>query len=157
MRIRQGTVADLPRAHELIVELAVYEKRPDEVTNTVERMEREGFGEQPAFGFFVAENDQQQIVGLSLYYWRYSTWKGKKLYLEDLIVTESARGQGFGKALFDRTLELAREHRCAGMSWQVLDWNEPAIDFYRRYGAELESGWLNCSLSENQLPAAGQA
>ena len=146
MRIRAGNESDLPRALELIVELAVYEKQPEEVVNTVEMMQVDGFGENPVFGFFVAEDSHHRIVGLALYYWRYSTWKGKRLYLEDLVVTQSARGQGYGKALFERTLEYGREQGATGMVWQVLDWNQPAIDFYKSYGSKIESGWLNCNL-----------
>lgn len=148
--IREGKAEDLPRVLELIVELAVYEKEPDAVVTTVESMLEDGFGPNPVYGFFVAE-DEQEIIGLSLYYWRYSTWKGKRLYLEDLIVTESARGKGFGKALFDRTMQFALEANCTGMVWQVLDWNEPSIEFYKSYGAELDSEWVNCSLSAEQI------
>ncbi len=148
--IREGKAEDLPRVLELIVELAVYEKEPDAVVTTVESMLEDGFGQDPVYGFFVAE-DNEQIVGLSLYYWRYSTWKGKRLYLEDLIVTESARGKGFGKDLFNRTMEFALEANCTGMVWQVLDWNEPSIEFYKSYGAELDSEWINCSLSAAQI------
>lgn len=147
--VRQGTENDLPAALALIKELAVYEKMPNEVETTVQTMQRDGFGPQPLYGFFVAELDSQ-IVGLSLYYYRYSTWKGKRMYLEDLIVTQSKRGLGIGKALFERTIQKAKEEDCQGMSWQVLDWNEPAIQFYKRYAAKLEPGWLNCSLSGSQ-------
>src|SRR5579871_378013 len=106
MNIRAGNNADLPRVLELVRELALYEKALPEVTNTVERMEQDGFGPNPIYGFFVAEDDQA-IVGLSLYYYRYSTWKGKRLYLEDIIVTESYRGKGLGKLLFERTMQFA--------------------------------------------------
>src|SRR5690606_29061798 len=118
--IRAGRKEDLPRVLELIKELAEYERAPHEVTNTVARLEEDGFGSHPVYGFFVAEKENN-IIGLSLYYWRYSTWKGKRLYLEDIIVTESQRGQGTGKALFDRTMEKALEEKCTGMMWQVLD------------------------------------
>src|ERR1700755_2296406 len=104
MTIRAGSKSDLPRVLELIKELAEYEKAPDEVINTVEMLEKDGFGPQPIYGFFVAEKENQ-IVGLSLYYWRYSTWKGKRLWLEDIIVTQSQRGSGIGKQLFDRTMQ----------------------------------------------------
>lgn len=148
--IRQGTKADLPRALELIRELALYEKAPDEVTNTLERMEEDGFGKRPIFGFYVAEIDGT-IVGLSLYYWRYSTWKGKRLYLEDIIVTEKERGKGIGKLLFEQTMRKAVEEDCTGMMWQVLDWNEPAINFYRKYSARIDDGWLNCHLETHEI------
>ncbi len=146
MIVRKGTIEDIPRAFELVEELALYEKAPEEVTNTIEMMKVDGFGPNPVFEFIVAEQDQE-IIGLSIYYWRYSTWKGKRLYLEDLIVTESKRGIGAGKMLFDRTVEIAKEQGATGMMWQVLDWNEPAIAFYKKYGALLEDGWLNCHLS----------
>ncbi len=146
MIVRKGTIEDIPRAFELVEELALYEKAPEEVTNTIEMMKKDGFGANPVFEFIVAEQDQE-IIGLSIYYWRYSTWKGKRLYLEDLIVTESKRGIGAGKMLFDRTVEIAKEQGATGMMWQVLDWNEPAIAFYKKYGALLEDGWLNCHLS----------
>jgi GNAT superfamily N-acetyltransferase len=150
MKIRTGKKEDLPRTLELIRELAEYEKALHEVTNTVARMEHEGFGPDPVFGFFVAENDTG-IVGLSLYYWRYSTWKGKRLYLEDIIVTESQRGKGIGKLLFDRTMQHALDAECSGMMWQVLDWNEPAIRFYKKYGSKFDSEWVNCSLEREQI------
>lgn len=137
---------------ELINELAAFEKAPTEVTNTVKQMEVDGFGPNPIFGFFVAENEGH-IVGLSLYYWRYSTWKGKRLYLEDIIVTEAWRGKGIGKLLFDETMRHALNEDCTGMMWQVLNWNEPAIEFYKKYGATLDDEWTNCSLESNQIKA----
>src|SRR5436189_3374350 len=111
MKIREGRKEDLPRVLELIKELAEYERAKDEVINTVALMEQDGFGEKPIFGFFVAEYENH-IVGLSLYYWRYSTWKGKRLYLEDIIVTENQRGKGLGKLLFDRTMQKTLEENC---------------------------------------------
>jgi GNAT superfamily N-acetyltransferase len=151
-KIRSGQKKDLPRTMELINELAAFEKAPTEVTNTVKQMEVDGFGPNPIFGFFVAENEGH-IVGLSLYYWRYSTWKGKRLYLEDIIVTEAWRGKGIGKLLFDETMRHALNEDCTGMMWQVLNWNEPAIEFYKKYGATLDDEWTNCSLESNQIKA----
>lgn len=145
IKIREGEKKDLPAVFELIRELAVYEKAPQEVTNTLEMMERDGFGSHPVYGFIVAE-EQNVIYGLSLYYWRYSTWKGKRIYLEDLIVTETKRGLGIGKMLFNKTMEIGQEAGATGMMWQVLDWNEPAINFYRKYDSIMENGWLNCHL-----------
>jgi GNAT superfamily N-acetyltransferase len=150
--IRSGIQTDLPRVLELIKELAEYERAPNEVTNTVDLMIRDGFGPNPVYGFFVAE-DKGHLIGLSLYYWRYSTWKGKRLYLEDIIVTEKERGRGIGKLLFDTTMKKAVEENCTGMMWQVLDWNEPAINFYKKYGSKIEDGWLNCNLESNQIRA----
>ena len=150
MTIRNGKKADLPRVLELVKELALFEKAPHEVTNTIELMEHDGFGPDPVYGFFVAENNEG-IVGLSLYYWRYSTWKGRRLYLEDIIVTESQRGKGVGKLLFDRTMQHSLDENCTGMMWQVLDWNEPAINFYKKYGAKLDGEWINCHLERKQI------
>lgn len=144
-KIRTGKEEDLPMALKLIRELAVFERAKDEVTNTLDRMRVDGFGPEPVFGFLVAERDSE-IIGLSLFYYRYSTWKGRCLYLEDLIVTESERRKGIGTALFERTMELAKEKNCVRMNWQVLDWNEPAINFYRKYHAHLDHEWINCSL-----------
>ncbi|MEJ0056204.1 MAG: GNAT family N-acetyltransferase [Bacteroidota bacterium] len=152
MKIREGTIQDLPRVLELIKELAEYEHALHEVTNTVEQMKLDGFGPKPIFGFFVAENEKG-IVGLSLYYWRYSTWKAKRLYLEDIIVTEKERGSGIGKLLFDRTMQKAIEENCSGMMWQVLEWNEPAINFYKKYNSKLDDEWTNCSLERSELEA----
>lgn len=144
--IRKGVKQDLPRVLELIKELAVYEKAGDEVTNTVEQMEIDGFGPNPIFGFFVAE-ENDQIIGISLYYYRYSTWKGRRMYLEDIVVTESHRGKGIGKLLFDETIKQGKEDNCSGMVWQVLEWNEPAINFYKKYyNANLDPEWINCSI-----------
>ena len=149
--IRVGTKQDLRYVLELIKELALYEKAPDEVTNTVEQMEIDGFGPKPVFGLFVAENEMG-IVGISIYYWRYSTWKAKRLYLEDIVVTEKERGSGIGKLLFDRTMQHALDENCSGMMWQVLDWNEPAINFYKKYySAKMDSDWLNCSLERDEI------
>jgi GNAT superfamily N-acetyltransferase len=148
--IRIGKKEDLPSVLNLVKELAEYERAAHEVINTIDLMEQDGFGENPIFGFFVAESNEK-IVGISLYYWRYSTWKGKRLYLEDIVVTESERGNGIGKLLFDRTLQHALDQNCSGMMWQVLDWNEPAINFYKKYGSKLDGEWINCSLERAQI------
>ena len=146
MEIRSGKKGDLPSVLELIRELAEFERAPKEVENTVEMLEEDGFGENPVYGFYVAVKEGR-IVGLSLFYYRYSTWKGKKLYLEDIIVTERERGQGIGGLLFERTVQRAKEDGCRGMSWQVLEWNEPAIRFYeKKYGASFDPEWINCSI-----------
>ena len=152
MKIREGTQQDLPRVLELIKELAEYERASHEVINSVEQLMQDGFGPIPIYGFFVAENERG-IIGLSLYYWRYSTWKGKRLYLEDIIVTEKERGSGTGKLLFDRTMRKSLEENCSGMMWQVLEWNEPAINFYKKYGAKLDDEWTNCSLDRAEIEA----
>ncbi|MGB3181321.1 MAG: GNAT family N-acetyltransferase [Cyclobacteriaceae bacterium] len=150
--IRNATQQDLPAVMELIRELAVYEKAPDEVENTIEQMQIEGFGPQSVFESLVAE-DNDRIIGLALYFYSYSTWKGKCLYLEDLIVTESERGKGTGRRLFDAVAEVARKENVGRMQWQVLDWNEPSIEFYKKLGAELDGEWINCKLRKEDLQA----
>ncbi len=150
VQLRTARREDCPRLLELINELALYERAPQEVTVDLKHFEEAGFGSQPVWKAFVAETDGF-IAGFALYYVRYSTWKGSRLYLEDLIVTEAMRGRGIGKLLFNRTVQEARELGFNGMSWQVLDWNEPAINFYKKYEAGLEAGWLNASLSTEQI------
>jgi GNAT superfamily N-acetyltransferase len=129
----------------LVQELATYERAPNEVTVTLEHFEESGFGEKPVWWTFVAEVEGV-ILGFALYYIRYSTWKGQAMYLEDIIITKEMRGKGIGKLLFDRLIEEAREKGFNRIIWQVLDWNEPAINFYKKYNAEIDSGWLNCSI-----------
>lgn len=148
--IRVARIEDCARLLELINELAVYEKAPDEVSVSIKEFEDAGFGPHPVWKAFVAEVDGV-IQGFGLYYIRYSTWKGCRLYLEDLLVTEQMRGKGIGKLIFDRLIQEAVEKGFNGMSWQVLDWNEPAINFYKKYNAPLDGGWLNVSLSKEQL------
>ena len=140
--IRDAVRGDVPAMFELIKELALYEKAPEQVTNTVEQMYIDGFGENPIFGTIVSEVDGE-IVGMALYYYRYSTWKGKRLYLEDLIVSETMRGRGLGEKLLNAIIEKARQTACTGLMWQVLDWNEPAINFYKKFGARFDEGWVN--------------
>jgi GNAT superfamily N-acetyltransferase len=148
--IREAIKEDCIRLLELINELAVYEKAPDEVTVSLEEFVNAGFGINPIWKAFVAEYDGI-IQGFGLYYIRYSTWKGCRMYLEDLLVTENMRGKGLGKMIFDRLIEEAQEKKFKGITWQVLDWNEPAINFYKKYITEFDSGWINVSLSENQV------
>lgn len=142
--VRPGTRSDSQRAFELIQELAAYEKAAEQVETSPEQLAEDGFGPNPLFGLLVAEDESQEVVGMALYYFRYSTWKGKRLYLEDLVVTESARGKGVGKALLQATIERARETNCTGLMWQVLEWNEPAIEFYKRFDVRFEEEWTNC-------------
>lgn len=150
MNIRIANKQDCPRLLDLVHELALFERAPEQVTVTLQEFEEAGFGSKPVWKAFVAETDGF-IVGFALYYIRYSTWKGQRLYLEDLIVTEQMRGKGIGKLLFNRLVQEARELGFNGMTWQVLDWNEPAIKFYKKYEADIEQGWLNASLSKEQL------
>lgn len=143
--IRRAERKDCPRLLELIRELAVYEKAPQEVTVTLTHFEESGFGDQPVWWAFVAEVDGL-VEGFALYYIRYSTWKGQRMYLEDIVVTEKMRGKGLGKLLFDALIEEAKQKQFKGMVWQVLDWNEPAINFYKKYNANFDPEWINCSL-----------
>lgn len=151
-KIREGRKEDLPRVLELIKELADFEKALQEVTNTLVMLEEDGFGTNPVFGFFVAE-EQQQIHGIALYYYRYSTWKGKRLYLEDIVVTQEQRGKGIGKLLFEATMQKVLSENCTGMMWQVLDWNTTAIEFYKRYHTRFDDEWINCHLEAEQISA----
>lgn len=148
--LRLAKKEDCPRLLDLVHELALFEKAPHEVTVTLDEFIDAGFGSKPVWKAFVVEADGF-IVGFALYYIRYSTWKGCRMYLEDLIVTESWRGKGVGKMLFDRLIQEARELGFNGMTWQVLDWNEPAINFYKKYEAAIDAGWLNASLSKEQI------
>lgn len=127
---------------QLIKELAIYEKAEQEVSLTVEQLEKDGFGDNPIYDLFVAEDDSG-VIGIALFYEKYSTWKGRCIYLEDLIVTESKRGIGAGKALFEAVMAEAKKRGSRRMEWQVLDWNQPAIEFYKRYGAALDPEWIN--------------
>jgi GNAT superfamily N-acetyltransferase len=150
INIRIAKKEDCPRLMELVNELALFERAPEEVTVTLPEFEDAGFGEKPVWKAFVAEVDGF-IVAFAIYYVRYSTWKGCRMYLEVLIVTEEMRGKGVGKLLFDRLILEAREMNFTGMVWQVLDWNEPAIKFYKKYEANIEAGWLNGALSREQF------
>jgi len=144
--IRKAIEADCSAMMGLIHELAAFEKAPKEVTVTIEEFIESGFGKQPVWGAFVAVRDGI-IVGMSLYYVRYSTWKGRRLYLEDLIVTESERGNGIGRKLLTHTIDFAKERKYTGMTWQVLDWNKDAIEFYKKFQVEFEEQWVNVSLN----------
>ncbi len=136
---------------ELIRELAEYEKAPEEVTVDFNHFVNSGFGDSPVWWAFVAELETEkndiQIVGFALYYIRYSTWKGQRLYLEDILVTKEMRGKGIGKMLFEKLLEVSKSEKLAGISWQVLDWNEPAIHFYKKFPqVKFDNGWINVSI-----------
>ncbi len=148
--IRKGTEADIPAALGLVKELAEYERAPAEVEVTLQEMQNWGFGKDKIFEFFVAEN-AGKIVGMALYYYKYSTWKGKCLFLEDIIITESFRRYGLGSKLFDKVVEIAKAQKVRRMEWQVLEWNEPAINFYKKYDAVLDPEWVNGKLTYEQL------
>jgi len=146
MVIRRAVAEDCPRLMELIKELAVYEKAPEEVTVAPEHFQESGFGENPVWWAFVAEINGK-VEAFALYYIRYSTWKGQRMYLEDILVTQKMRGKGLGKALFERLIVEATEKKFNGIVWQVLDWNEPAIKFYEKYNVTFDSEWVNCCYS----------
>lgn len=144
--IRKATATDCKQLLELVRELARYERAPDEVTVSLDEFIDAGFGDHPVWEAFVAEVDGH-IVGMSLFYIRYSTWKGRRLYLEDIIVTEHMRGKGVGKLLFDETWKECQSRGYSGMVWQVLEWNEPAIQFYEKYGATFDDEWVNVAIA----------
>jgi GNAT superfamily N-acetyltransferase len=175
INIRPSVKEDCPRLLELVQELATYERAPNEVTVTLDHFIESGFGEKPVWWAFVAEvpstspstslskgkgefqNTEPspspsarglggEVVGFALYYIRYSTWKGQAMYLEDILITNEWRGKGIGKLLFDRLIEEAKEKKFNRIIWQVLDWNEPAINFYKKYNADIDGSWLNCSI-----------
>jgi GNAT superfamily N-acetyltransferase len=148
--LRKGKVTDCAAVLTLIRELAHYEKAPNEVEIDQERLKVDGFGENPIFDLFVAEKEEE-IIGMALFYEKYSTWKGRSIYLEDLIVTEKERGIGAGKALFEAVAEEAKRRKSGRMEWQVLDWNQSAIDFYEKAGAELDGEWVNCKFRSEDL------
>jgi GNAT superfamily N-acetyltransferase len=144
--IRKAVRSDCPAMLELVRELAVYEKAPDEVTVDPLHFEESGFGNNPVWWALVAESEEGNVVGFALYYIRYSTWKGQVMYLEDLLVTEKMRGHGIGHQLVDTLIKEAREKGFRRIVWQVLEWNEPAINFYRKYHASFDPEWVNVTL-----------
>lgn len=148
--IRVGEQKDAQAILDLIVELAVFEKEPDAVEVTVEDIVKDGFSDAPKFKTFVAEEDDK-IIGMALFYERYSTWKGKTIHLEDLMVTQSKRGIGAGKALYTSVLKYAYENGCKRVAWEVLDWNTGAVDFYRGTGATVYEEWRVCHMNEQNL------
>lgn len=148
--IREGRKEDLPAVLALIKELAEYEKAPQEVEVTVKEMEETGFGKNPVFRFFVAETEEK-IIGIALYYVKYSTWKGPCIFLEDIIVTQAERRKGIGAKLFEKVIAVAKEMKARRLEWQVLEWNQPAIHFYKKYNAQFNGEWLNGKLVYKQL------
>lgn len=148
--IRKGVKDDLPEVLKLIKELAEYEKALDSVTITLEELEKDGFGDHPWYWFLVAE-DNNTIIGISFYFIRYSTWKGKFLYLEDFVINKVNRQKGIGSLLFEATIQICKDENLNGMTWQVLDWNSPAIQFYKKYNAEISTEWLNGKLTKYQI------
>ncbi|HLR38358.1 MAG TPA: GNAT family N-acetyltransferase [Chitinophagaceae bacterium] len=146
VNIRHAKKEDCPQIFELIQGLAEHQQSPDEVTVSFSHFEECGFGENPVWKAFIAEANKK-IVGYALYYIRFSTWKGKRLYLEDFYVKESMRSRGIGKKLFDRVIKEGKNLKLKGMDWQVIDWNDPAIRFYKRYGTKIDESQYNASLN----------
>ncbi len=150
MLVRKGHIKDVPAILELIKELAVFENEPDAVVVTAEELERDGFGSAPLFKTFIAEVDDE-IVGMALFYYRYSTWKGKTIHLEDLIVKEDKRGTGAGSALYKEVIKFAKQEGVRRVEWAVLNWNTHAIDFYKRSGATIFQDWLTVQMDEEGI------
>ena len=148
--VRQGVRSDLSDVLSLIKELAKYEGAEDMVSLTIDDLKKDGFGKNPSYFFLVAVLDEK-IVGVSFYWIRYSTWKGRFLFLEDFVVTQKHRRKGVGSLLFEETIRVAKKLKTNGMFWQVLNWNTPAINFYKKYGASLSDSWMNGVLTKSQL------
>ena len=143
MIIREGRKEDIPQVLKLIRELAEYENALDQVENNVESLEKDGFGKEPLFKIFVADYNRK-IIGMGLIYYRYSTWKGKRLYLEDLIVKNKYRRKGVGSKLFNEIMKYGKKKSCSGLMFQVLNWNKLGINFYKKYNVQFDNEWLNC-------------
>ena len=150
INLRAGKEEDLAQTLELIKELAHFEQAPNEVEVSLDEMRAWGFGTEKLFGFFVLEKDER-IIGTAIYYYKYSTWKGRCLFLEDIIVTERERKQGYGKLLFNTVLALAKTEQVRRMEWQVLDWNTGAIEFYKKYNSVFDPEWINCKLTYERI------
>ena len=150
MNIRKGQITDMPAVLELIKELAVFENEPSAVVVTATDLERDGFSDRPLFQTYVADVDGE-IVGMALYYYRYSTWKGKTIHLEDLVVTEKMRGSGVGFALYSEIIKQGHSDGVRRIEWNVLDWNTPAIDFYKKTGAKILDDWLVAQMDQKGI------
>lgn len=148
--VRKAKPEDIPAVHQLIVDLAVFEKAPKEVELTVSQLRDDAFGDRSIVEILVAEADRE-VVGAALFYEKYSTWKGRGVHLEDFVVKEEHRRRGIGSLLFEEVIRIARERGYARMDWQVLDWNESAIAFYRKYGAALTDEWLDGRFTREDL------
>lgn len=150
LQIRNGQKPDCAAVLNLIRELAEFEKAAEEAELNLEQLEKDGFGENPAYQLLVAEQNNE-IIGMALFYEKYSTWKGRSIYLEDLIVTKVHRRKGVGKLLFEAVMQECKKRKAGRMEWQVLNWNQAAVDFYQKYGAELDSDWINAKFRREFL------
>ena len=148
--LRYAIKTDLPEVLALIRELATYERAPEEVTVTLEELQRDGFGDKPIYEIILAE-EKGAIAGMAFYFYAYSTWKGKCVFLEDIIVKKPLRGKGIGRLLFDAVVLKCKQVNARRLMWQVLDWNEPAINFYHKYDAVLDPTWVNGKLTAKQI------
>jgi GNAT superfamily N-acetyltransferase len=152
MIIRKGQKEDMPAVLDLIKDLAIFEKEPDAVVVTIDDLVRDGFSDIPLFYTFIAEVEGK-IIGMALYYYRFSTWKGKTIHLEDLIVKEKSRGTGAGYALYSEIMKQGKKDNVRRIEWNVLDWNTPAIDFYNKSGAKLLEDWRVVNMDEAGINA----
>jgi GNAT superfamily N-acetyltransferase len=150
IQIRQGILEDLPTVLSLIKELAVYEQAPQEVEVTLEELQNDFSRPVPAFDFFAADVDGK-MVGMALYFYKYSTWKGRCIYLDDIIVNQAYRGKGVGTQLFEALIRKAKEMKVRKLEWMVLDWNETAINFYQKFPSVLDHEWISCRLTESEI------
>jgi GNAT superfamily N-acetyltransferase len=150
IKLRKATQSDLPEVLSLIKELATFEKAPNEVTITLDELKKDGFSDNPIFEIILAESEKE-VLGMAFYFYSYSTWKGKCIYLEDIIVKEEHRGKKIGKLLFEAVILKCKETGAKRMQWQVLDWNTPAIDFYKKYNASVDNSWMTGRLTEDQI------
>jgi GNAT superfamily N-acetyltransferase len=148
--LRTAKKEDIPAIYALVKQLAVFEKAPEAVINTVDAMTKDGFGEDKLFYSFVAETGNK-IIGMAVFYFAYSTWKGRHVYLDDLVVDGNYRRSGAGKLLFDAVWQFAKEHTASQLRWHVLDWNEPAINFYKKYPATFDPSWVTCKIEKENL------
>ena len=150
MNIRPGTKEDMPAVLDLIRELAAFEREPHAVVVTVDELVKDGFGPDPLFYTFIAEANNE-VIGIALFYYRYSTWKGKTIHLEDLIVKQEKRGTGAGSALYKEVIKFARQEGVRRVEWVVLNWNTHAIQFYERSGAAIMRDWLTVQMNEEGI------
>ena len=150
IEITEAVPSDVNDIHRLIFELATFERAPEEMVITPEILLNDGFGQNKIFTCFVAKINKE-VIGIALLYTKYSTWKGKCIFLEDIVVTENYRSQGVGSKLFKRSIQFAKDQNAGRLEWQVLDWNEPAINFYKHFQATLDPTWINCKFTKEQL------